>query len=159
MPCTYTTTTKKGGNSIWKILVVRPLNPYSIRFITTSQAVELGALPPRTSISPVGRDCFRFTTSLPLPIRVTSTSKSPSFLTFNWHFSLMATSLTLAGVTLKSFWLTSNHRSEECRVGKECRSRWSPYHYKKNKKPPPVIPAAPSRRTRLLLLQLQSVHG
>ena len=20
------------------------------------------------------------------------------------------------------------HRSEECRVGKECRSRWSPYH-------------------------------
>src|SRR3712207_9197294 len=22
-------------------------------------------------------------------------------------------------------------RSEECRVGKECRSRWSPYHYKK----------------------------
>src|ERR1041385_9331962 len=24
-------------------------------------------------------------------------------------------------------------RSEERRVGKECRSRWSPYHYKKNK--------------------------
>src|SRR3712207_7193032 len=23
-------------------------------------------------------------------------------------------------------------RSEECRVGKECRSRWSPYHYKQN---------------------------
>src|SRR3712207_9508228 len=23
-------------------------------------------------------------------------------------------------------------RSEERRVGKECRSRWSPYHYKKN---------------------------
>src|ERR1035441_11068190 len=22
-----------------------------------------------------------------------------------------------------------NHRSEERRVGKECRSRWSPYHY------------------------------
>src|SRR5947208_15090891 len=26
-----------------------------------------------------------------------------------------------------------NGRSEERRVGKECRSRWSPYHYKKNK--------------------------
>src|SRR5690349_24615410 len=26
------------------------------------------------------------------------------------------------------------HRSEERRVGKECRSRWSPYHQKKNKK-------------------------
>src|SRR6266446_10505686 len=25
-------------------------------------------------------------------------------------------------------------RSEERRVGKECRSRWSAYHYKKNKK-------------------------
>src|ERR1039457_7295523 len=24
-------------------------------------------------------------------------------------------------------------RSEERRVGKECRSRWSPYHYKKHK--------------------------
>ena len=24
-------------------------------------------------------------------------------------------------------------RSEERRVGKECRSRWSPYHYKKKK--------------------------
>src|SRR5687768_18143662 len=27
-------------------------------------------------------------------------------------------------------------RSEERRVGKECSSRWSPYHYKKNKKQP-----------------------
>ena len=27
-----------------------------------------------------------------------------------------------------SFNYGSNHRSEERRVGKECRSRWSPYH-------------------------------
>src|SRR5438876_9782583 len=27
----------------------------------------------------------------------------------------------------------TNTRSEERRVGKECRSRWSPYHEKKNK--------------------------
>src|SRR5215204_7403663 len=26
-------------------------------------------------------------------------------------------------------------RSEERRVGKECRSRWSPYHYKQEKRP------------------------
>src|SRR3712207_9208514 len=26
----------------------------------------------------------------------------------------------------------TDSRSEERRVGKECRSRWSPYHYKKN---------------------------
>src|ERR1039457_1570173 len=25
-------------------------------------------------------------------------------------------------------WILSQHRSEERRVGKECRSRWSPYH-------------------------------
>src|SRR6478752_9662390 len=29
---------------------------------------------------------------------------------------------------------TRTRRSEERRVGKECRSRWSPYHSKKNKK-------------------------
>src|SRR5438093_13603466 len=28
----------------------------------------------------------------------------------------------------------ATHRSEERRVGKECRSRWSPYHEKKNNK-------------------------
>src|SRR5688572_31350334 len=28
--------------------------------------------------------------------------------------------------------LRAQQRSEERRVGKECRSRWSPYHYKKN---------------------------
>src|SRR5574341_2187091 len=28
---------------------------------------------------------------------------------------------------------TARSRSEERRVGKECRSRWSPYHYKKKK--------------------------
>src|SRR3712207_9418437 len=27
-------------------------------------------------------------------------------------------------------WTASRLRSEERRVGKECRSRWSPYHYK-----------------------------
>src|SRR5438309_10598593 len=34
-----------------------------------------------------------------------------------------------------SRWITaSSSRSEERRVGKECRSRWSPYHLKKKKK-------------------------
>ena len=28
----------------------------------------------------------------------------------------------------KGKWITQPHRSEERRVGKECRSRWSPYH-------------------------------
>src|SRR5690349_24505616 len=31
-------------------------------------------------------------------------------------------------------WLQQISRSEERRVGKECRSRWSPYHEKKKKK-------------------------
>ena len=42
------------------------------------------------------------------------------------------TNVTLAvdnanGNTNATFWI-SNGRSEERRVGKECRSRWSPYH-------------------------------
>ena len=32
-----------------------------------------------------------------------------------------------AGEVIKT-WSTEGHRSEERRVGKECRSRWSPYH-------------------------------
>ena len=31
-------------------------------------------------------------------------------------------------VVLTQDWHPSHHRSEERRVGKECRSRWSPYH-------------------------------
>src|SRR5436190_20239605 len=31
--------------------------------------------------------------------------------------------------------LRTTRRSEERRVGKECRSRWSPYHQKKKKQP------------------------
>ena len=34
--------------------------------------------------------------------------------------------LILAGITIAT--ITSDNRSEERRVGKECRSRWSPYH-------------------------------
>jgi len=33
-----------------------------------------------------------------------------------------------AAITPKTKWLMFNSRSEERRVGKECRSRWSPYH-------------------------------
>src|SRR2546426_12824801 len=32
-----------------------------------------------------------------------------------------------------------SHRSEERRVGKECRSRWSPYHLKKKKKMAAIV--------------------
>ena len=31
-------------------------------------------------------------------------------------------------LTRESFWNVYRPRSEERRVGKECRSRWSPYH-------------------------------
>src|SRR3712207_9346479 len=42
--------------------------------------------------------------------------------------------IELAGRSYKSGWERTHDgmiRSEERRVGKECRSRWSPYHYKK----------------------------
>ena len=34
----------------------------------------------------------------------------------------------IPGVVRYMFWLGKHARSEERRVGKECRSRWSPYH-------------------------------
>src|SRR5256885_69501 len=47
--------------------------------------------------------------------------------------SLLATGASLTGVTVietvaVGLHLGSGERSEERRVGKECRSRWSPYH-------------------------------
>src|ERR1035438_303980 len=43
--------------------------------------------------------------------------------------------ITISGKPLKDHLEALDHydamRSEERRVGKECRSRWSPYHYKK----------------------------
>src|SRR2546429_8292342 len=39
-----------------------------------------------------------------------------------------------AGEQLQASILKTPVRSEERRVGKECRSRWSPYHLKKKKK-------------------------
>src|SRR3712207_9425245 len=39
-----------------------------------------------------------------------------------------------AGADLASAFAAAAYRSEERRVGKECRSRWSPYHSKKKRK-------------------------
>ena len=41
------------------------------------------------------------------------------------HFTMLQTLIRKLGFDYGSF---SVHRSEERRVGKECRSRWSPYH-------------------------------
>src|SRR3989337_792743 len=43
-------------------------------------------------------------------------------------------------------------RSEERRVGKECRSRWSPYHYKKNPYGGAVEPVRAGNRRRCHVL-------
>src|SRR5215475_1057902 len=45
-------------------------------------------------------------------------------------------------------WLT--RRSEERRVGKECRSRWSPYHYKKKRDQPLRVLALHHHALRLV---------
>ena len=56
---------------------------------------------------------------------------------FGWTGAIMAEALTAAGLSVLAFerggWRTAPNdfaltRSEERRVGKECRSRWSPYH-------------------------------
>ena len=41
---------------------------------------------------------------------------------------MLLTALVTVGFTLYTPILIGNGRSEERRVGKECRSRWSPYH-------------------------------
>ena len=45
---------------------------------------------------------------------------SMSFLVYAGAGQIIAASMVLSGAT--------HRRSEERRVGKECRSRWSPYH-------------------------------
>src|SRR2546430_4530961 len=54
-----------------------------------------------------------------------------SDLMFAWPHSAPFSTLPLASFIQMSSsfsWALRNHRSEERRVGKECRSRWSPYH-------------------------------
>ena len=41
---------------------------------------------------------------------------------------LLLISFASAGMFQSNQVFQKNHRSEERRVGKECRSRWSPYH-------------------------------
>src|SRR5256885_17254904 len=55
----------------------------------------------------------------------------PLFLSLAWVFLLIRIVQDESLVGDRQFWLTRPykwHRSEERRVGKECRSRWSPYH-------------------------------
>jgi len=49
-------------------------------------------------------------------------------LAFPHHENEIAQSEALTGKTFARFWMHVRFRSEERRVGKECRSRWSPYH-------------------------------
>ena len=44
------------------------------------------------------------------------------------HISSYISSITVEYMTNRAFGYQSKYRSEERRVGKECRSRWSPYH-------------------------------
>src|ERR1039457_7656686 len=72
-----------------------------------------------------------------MKVHVNSTTK----VAYNWNWSGPGSILAAPGTqTLQSSdqvtW-SADHtetRSEERRVGKECRPRWSPYHYKKKKK-------------------------
>src|SRR6266542_6207565 len=56
----------------------------------------------------------------------------------DWSSDVCSSDLIIGLVmTAVAFWLTGRRllmmRSEERRVGKECRSRWSPYHEKKKR--------------------------
>ena len=49
-------------------------------------------------------------------------------VSYNHHHSLSSLSYTTSEKALFLLYLNDYFRSEERRVGKECRSRWSPYH-------------------------------
>ena len=56
-------------------------------------------------------------------------SKVPAVTLGFWVIKILATTLgETGGDTVTMSWLGETTRSEERRVGKECRSRWSPYH-------------------------------
>ena len=48
--------------------------------------------------------------------------------TINWHKIKNVNALIKAGEIYENVGRYEESRSEERRVGKECRSRWSPYH-------------------------------
>ena len=45
-----------------------------------------------------------------------------------WYFLLYTGGFLAAAILMLLIFRKENARSEERRVGKECRSRWSPYH-------------------------------
>src|SRR5256884_9888194 len=83
------------------------------RLDNTFEGVPVQALLERAGVKPAARFCLvvaeqGFTTNLPLA----DLNRPENLIALKW-----------AGEDL-----TPEHRSEERRVGKECRSRWSPYH-------------------------------
>ena len=51
-----------------------------------------------------------------------------SFASYNNYSQFKTLSVSMSNSTLREVLKTIEKRSEERRVGKECRSRWSPYH-------------------------------
>src|SRR2546430_5393057 len=82
--------------------------------------------PPQQRITAVSRDALlsRLNESLSrsLSVIVSPPGFGKTTLLTQWWRTLGARS------DLRACWLTVDDRSEERRVGKECRSRWSPYH-------------------------------
>ena len=54
--------------------------------------------------------------------------KNKKFVIITFILTLFTAILTVSVPILLSNIFNNNYRSEERRVGKECRSRWSPYH-------------------------------
>ena len=102
-------------------------------FAVTLTAFIAGVTAAYLGVMQIGGDDYALDMAWKLAILVGVSALSLSIgafaeKTYGWHVLGFAVTLTafIAGVT--AAYLVVGKRSEERRVGKECRSRWSPYH-------------------------------
>src|SRR2546430_16457804 len=113
-------TAGKRKNARWRKLIAQRqiLNPIGMRCASHGKQQTIGTMKPTplTTYNASRRDSLEFT--------MYKARRSP-ITDYNYHsVSFEHSSAKFVHPAARSFW----NRSEERRVGKECRSRWSPYH-------------------------------
>ena len=95
---------------------------------SNTATVTVNCLAPQVSVSPSSRTITQGSSTF-----FSATASGGPNLTLQWYVGVSGdTSNPIAGQTSSTLTVSpttsTSYRSEERRVGKECRSRWSPYH-------------------------------